>query len=335
MVIVLGATGYLGQAFTEELRRRRTRFVPLTRRAVDYTRFEVLFEYLRQMNPAFVINAAGFVGGTDGQDGGLNKAAVLRANTVFPQSLARACALTNTPFGHVSSAAMFSGAKIAGRMRFRVVRDLSRARVRWLLEQRPERLGGFTEFDEPNRTFHRPPCSFYAGTKALAEEFLGAGDQAYIWRPNVIFDGVAHPRNFLSAFHCFPAEGDSLTSFSHRGDFVRACLDLWEASAPFGIYNVVNPRPLTLCQVLETVRLLFKPDRHAGLLSGGNGGGCLDATTPRQAGCVLDVSKLLACGVRMRPAIEALEDSVKHWQPASDSLGHSPTACPETVSGGG
>ena len=38
--------------------------------------------------------------------------------------------------------------------------------------------------------------------------------------------------------------------------------------------------------------------------------------TPR-SNCVLDVSKLLAAGVKMRPVLEAVEDSLRHWKPES------------------
>ena len=37
------------------------------------------------------------------------------------------------------------------------------------------------------------------------------------------------------------------------------------------------------------------------------------AKTPR-SNCVLDISKLLAAGVKIRPVEEALEDSLKNWR---------------------
>jgi hypothetical protein len=37
------------------------------------------------------------------------------------------------------------------------------------------------------------------------------------------------------------------------------------------------------------------------------------AKTPR-SNCVLDVSKLLAAGVKIRPVLEALEDSLRNWK---------------------
>ena len=40
----------------------------------------------------------------------------------------------------------------------------------------------------------------------------------------------------------------------------------------------------------------------------------LAAKTPR-SNCVLDVSKLLAAGVKLRPVEEALADALKNWVP--------------------
>ena len=62
MVVLLGASGYIGQAFSNELRRRGLTFEPLARRNLDYTRFDVLLNFFRLTKPAFVINAAGHAG---------------------------------------------------------------------------------------------------------------------------------------------------------------------------------------------------------------------------------------------------------------------------------
>ena len=60
MILLLGASGYIGRTFADELRGRGHCFIPLTRRAFDYTRFEFLFDYLRTMRPLFLINAASY-----------------------------------------------------------------------------------------------------------------------------------------------------------------------------------------------------------------------------------------------------------------------------------
>ena len=62
MILLLGSTGYIGNAFQTELTRRGEPFVGLSRSQVDYTRFTPLYEYLKTNKPSFVINAAGYTG---------------------------------------------------------------------------------------------------------------------------------------------------------------------------------------------------------------------------------------------------------------------------------
>ena len=57
MVLLLGATGYIGQAFARALRRRKDAFIPLSLGAFDYTRFDDLFDYVRKVQPELLINA--------------------------------------------------------------------------------------------------------------------------------------------------------------------------------------------------------------------------------------------------------------------------------------
>ena len=62
MILLLGGTGYIGEAFVHELKQRGQNFVALSRKNVDYTRFDVLLKYLREHKPEFVLNAAGYTG---------------------------------------------------------------------------------------------------------------------------------------------------------------------------------------------------------------------------------------------------------------------------------
>src|SRR5580698_11344501 len=117
---------------------------------------------------------------------------------------------------------------------------------------------GFTETDEPNFSFRRPPCSFYSGTKALGEEAITGIGQNYIWRLRIPFDEFDNARNYLSKVQRYAKVYDNVNSISHRADFVRACLDLWEKRAPFGIYNVTNRGFVTTRQVIEWVEKYLK-----------------------------------------------------------------------------
>jgi len=62
MILLLGATGYIGAAFARHLTERGHAFKSLSRKELDYTRFEVLLGFLREQKPDFLINVAGFTG---------------------------------------------------------------------------------------------------------------------------------------------------------------------------------------------------------------------------------------------------------------------------------
>jgi len=341
MILLLGASGYVGHAFAREMHRRRYSFIPLTRTALDYTNFDLLFGYVRKIRPEFIINAAGYTGKPNVDACEITREETLFANTLLPQTVARVCLLTNTPWGHISSGSIYSGAKIVEDGKMRVVRDLNQPEIKQLFKRSPERLFGFTEWDEPNFSFRHTPCNFYSGSKALAEEAIRGIGQSYIWRPGTPFSEQSEPRNFLWKLRHYSKVYDAIASLSHLDDFVRASLDLWEYGAPFGIYNMTNPGAMATRQVVALIQQILRPARHfeywasdeefyrndAGssgaaikplghdsiLLSGAPG-----AKSPRSH-AILDVSKLLSTGVKMRPVKEALEDSLRNWREETPS----------------
>jgi dTDP-4-dehydrorhamnose reductase len=314
MILLLGASGYLGQAFASELLRRGCDFIPLTRRVIDYTDFDLLFDYVRRIRPEFLINAAGYTGRPDVDACELAREETLAANTLLPQTIAHVCLLTNTPWGHISSGDIYSGARVLDHGSPRIERDLNRPEMRRLLAEHPETISGFRESDAPNFSFRCPPCNFYSGTKTLAEEVIRGLGRSYIWRPGIPFNERAEPRNLLWRLQHYPKIHDSVVSISHIGDFVRASLNLWERQVPYGIYNVVNPGLITTRQIVEMIQRILMPDHHFEFWKDDVEFYQSGAKTPRSS-CLLDVSKLLGTGVEMRPAIGALEDSLSNWRP--------------------
>jgi dTDP-4-dehydrorhamnose reductase len=314
MILLLGATGYIGQAFAHALQGRSQPFKAVSRREADYTRFEILLELLRATKPELLINAAGYTGKPNVDACELAKADTLAGNTLLPQSIAHACAIAGVPWGHVSSGCIFSGAKVTDSGGMRVEKDFSRPDLKALAEVTPQLVQGYCETDAPNFSFRQPPCSFYSGTKALGEEaILGLG-QSYVWRLRIPFDELDNSRNYLSKIQRYSKVYDNVNSISHRGDFVRACLDLWERRAPFGIYNITNPGFVTTRQVVSLIEKVLAPERVFDFWSDDAEFYRVAAQTPR-SNCVLDVSKLLSTGVTIRPVTEALEASLRQWQP--------------------
>jgi dTDP-4-dehydrorhamnose reductase len=314
MILLLGASGYIGEAFARELQRRGRSFTPVARNEVDYTRFDALLNMLRTRKPELVISAAGYTGKPNVDACELAKADTLAGNTLLPQTVAHACAAAGIPWGHVSSGCIYSGAKVAENGQTRAEKDLTQPELRALVDKNPSAIHGFMETDEPNFSFRDGPCSFYSGTKALAEEAIAGVGQSYLWRLRIPFDEIDNGRNYLSKVQRYAKVYDNVNSISHRADFVKACLDLWERRAPFGIYNVTNPGFITTRQVIEAIQKILKPARRFEFWASDEEFYHSGAKAPR-SNCVLDVSKLLAAGVKIRGVDEALEDSLKNWKP--------------------
>jgi dTDP-4-dehydrorhamnose reductase len=314
MILLLGASGYIGQAFARELQRRKTDFVPLSRRQVDYTRFDALLEFLKTNQPAFVVNAAGYTGKPNVDACELHKADTLQGNTLFPQTVAHACAAAGIPWGHVSSGCIYSGAKVFENGMTRTEKDFTKPELRALVEKSPQSIHGFTETDPPNFSFRDGPCSFYSGTKALGEEAVAGLGQGYIWRLRIPFDEFDNARNYLSKVQRYPKVYDNINSISHRADFVKACLDTWKLHAPFGVYNVTNPGFVTTKHVVQLIEHYLKPARKFEFWESDEEFYKVAAKTPR-SNCVMDTTRLLAAGVEIRGVEAALEDSLKNWKP--------------------
>ena len=314
MIVVLGASGYIGQAFARILRETNRPFMALSRKDVDYTRSDELLRFLGDTRPEFVVNVAGYTGKPNVDACEVARADTLAGNTLLPQTVAEACAVTRIPWGHVSSGCIYSGAKIADGPALHSEKDLLKPEIKALWEKSPEAIRGFTETDPPNFCFRDPPCSFYSGSKALAEDAIAGVGEGYIWRLRIPFDEFDNARNYLSKVQRYPKVYDNVNSISHRLDFARACLDLRERRAPFGTYNITNPGFVTTRHVVGLIQKILKPDRRFEFWDSDEEFYRVAARTPR-SNCVLDVSRLLATGVKMRPVEEALEDSLRHWKP--------------------
>src|SRR5713226_6230224 len=126
MIVLLGASGYIGQAFAQALRERAQSFTALSRKQVDYTRFDTLLEFLSRTKPKFLINAAGYTGKPNVDACENAKADTLAGNTLLPQAIAHACLVSNIPWGHVSSGCIFSGAKVKRGDSVTIEKDLSK-----------------------------------------------------------------------------------------------------------------------------------------------------------------------------------------------------------------
>jgi UDP-glucose 4,6-dehydratase len=190
--------------------------------------------------------------------------------------------------------------------------NLTEPLVSELLSARSERVAGFSESDEPNFSFAHNNCSFYSGTKALAEEAIKGFPDFYVWRLRIPFDEFDGHRNYLSKVQRYAKVYQNWNSISHRADFVGACLDTWLQKVPGGAYNVVNPGYVSTQEVAEKIRDKLKPSWKPVFWQSDDEFYRFGAATPR-SNCILSSEKILKMGIRLRSINEALDKAMSNW----------------------
>jgi len=81
----------------------------------------------------------------------------------------------------------------------------------------------------------------------------------------------------------------------------------------------VNPGAVTTRQIVEIIQRILKPERDFEYWESDEEFYRNKARAPR-SNCILDASKLLALGIKMRPVEEALEDALHRWQSAVPAM---------------
>ena len=157
------------------------------------------------------------------------------------------------------------------------------------------------ESEPPQRAF-TGHCGFYVGTKWLSEQEVRQHYAHYIWRVRIPFDKFDCDRNYLSKLAKFPKVWDHRNSVSHRGDFSRACLDLWHMRAPYGTYHVMNEGSIRAVEIVDKMMSM-------GLVKN-----MPEIVTGQQGDCQCSVKKLIDCGVKVRRVEDAVDESLKNWK---------------------
>ena len=285
-IVVLGE-GYIGSQFVRVCEDRSHDTYCLTRASADFTDYKDVRQLLVNLKPDFVINAAGYTGKPNVDACESDKDNTFFGNVIVPKTIGDVCSMLRIPWGHVSSGCIYSGDNGNG--------------------------SGFSEDDEPNFSFTSPPCSFYSGTKAAAEKLLKQHDSMpYIWRLRIPFDEYDSPRNYLTKLMTYDKLLEANNSISHRYDFCDACVQLLEMKATPGIYNVCNPGFIKTSEVVKGLQDVLNLDRKFQFFK--DESNFMKNVKTYRSNCVLNVTKLLDAGVKIRPVTEALNDALRNWK---------------------
>ena len=200
-----------------------------------------------------------------------NKDACIGGNVLFPQMVAQACDFAEVPLAHLSTGCLYDEAR------------------------------EYEETDPPLRGWDGY-CGTYVGCKLLAEKLVLEYPKTYVLRLRLPFDNLDHPRNYLSKIAAFPTIFDHTNSLTHRGDFAKAALDLFELGAGYGIYHITNPgfvsaEGLVMMMAARSLISRFPEIKPSSEVKGTK----------------LSTKKLLAAGVKIRSVEEAVADALDNW----------------------
>ncbi|MDB4793606.1 sugar nucleotide-binding protein [Methylacidiphilales bacterium] len=306
MIVLLGATGWIGQRFSSYFQKHGLSFESVFREKLDLSSSKNLRAFLKEKRPDFLVNAAGFTGKPNVDACESAKADTFEGNTLLPVRIGEICGELGIPWGHISSGCVYRGHRG--------------------VDER-ENILGFREEDEPNFSFSSGECSFYSGTKALAEKILIRHfPHAYIWRLRIPFDHLDSSRNYLSKLLRYKRLLDARNSLSHLDDFVASAWTTVERQLPFGIYNLTNPGSVTTRDVVDMIheegvsRLSQKDLRTAESFLkdfdffASEEEFMKSGVVALRSNCVLDTTKAESYKLPLRPIREALTDALKRWE---------------------
>lgn len=264
MIVIFGASGYIGGAFCKEFNKRDLEF-QIIWHTIPYHEIR---KALQQFKADLVINCAAFIPTPSVDLCKDNPHENIVGNVVFPSVLAAACEAVGVPLAHIGTACLYDDAK------------------------------EYTEDDPPTRDFDGY-CGVYLRSKYMSEKVVREScPNSYVWRIRLPFDEVDHPKNYLTKLKNYPQVWKHQNSLTHRGDFAKAALDMWEMRAPFGVYNMVNPGSVNAAEIVK--------------LAGWTGKTYIDGPV---TGSRLSAAKLLATGVKIRDVHDAVDSAIHNWTP--------------------
>ena len=283
-ILLLGYKGYVGNKFYKFLRAKDIEIFNLSRENVDFVNENKLYGIIKNVNPNFIINAAGYTGKPNVDACEKNKEACWSGNVTLPKIVSNIANHLKIKYIQLSSGCIYSGSNNGK---------------------------GFTEKDKPNFCFDHQPCSYYSGTKAVAEDILINDPYAYICRLRIPFNEEKDDKNYITKLLNYDSLLEATNSLSNIDDFVHACFHLVIKDCDVGIYNITNTGSITTKQV---VKLLNKyiTKKEFKFFDNDIEFYKKAAITPR-SNCVLDNSKLVKTGFNILNIEDSLLKSIKNY----------------------
>ena len=249
MKYLIFGNGYLGKQFNQSLKSSRISSIYIE------SEQDVLQEITKHQ-PDWIINCAGATGRPNIDWCEENKKKTFKSNVLMPLMIARACFNKKIKMLHLGSGCVYTG---------------------------DNQGQGWSEDDPPNFG-----GSFYSKTKALSEDMLKDYNVLQLRLRMPIDNDLDSPRNFIRKILNYKKVINIENSMTIVDDLLKTAEYLMKKNKT-GIYNVVNPGPMSHKQILDLYKKIVEPNFTYTIIS-------LDQlyqiTKAKRSNCVLSNKKL-------------------------------------------
>lgn len=283
MILLIGSSGYIGSEFKRQLDLNNLKYKTLSYKDCQK---DLISNIIKEYNIKYLINCAAFVGKPNIEACENQKDKCIKGNILLPILLKDICESFEITYCHISTGCLYSGLS--------------------------EQNSGFSEEEEPNCKFENNNCSFYTGTKVLAEQIVKTYPKNYIWRIRLPFENIHNDRNYISKIIKYDYLIKENNSITNKKDFIKACIYSIINEAPNGIYNITNTGYISAYDIFEKLKKTIMQNKRATFLT-------MDefykkiSSMPR-SNCVLNNSKILSLGFKMPEVNESIDECLKEWR---------------------
>lgn len=276
-ILILGK-GYIGNALYSRLSIVGEYSVDWKSKAeLQYDDKRCLSNYIKDTYNV-IINASGYTGRPNVDACESNRDDTWYYNVKVPGIIADTCRHHNSKFIHISSGCIYDGYEKE-----------------------------YTELDEPNFGLREQHSSWYSKTKHAGELTLQATG-AHIFRIRMPFCSTTNSRNIMMKllnYDYIINEKNSVTNVEDLANFTHWFISSsTELYSDGGIYNVVNPQPISTAMIVNTLKAHGVENPNWQYIS-------LDElydmfTTARRSNCVLSDSKISGMGLKLPDTTKSL-----------------------------
>lgn len=286
--LILGK-GFVGSHLESYFKNNGKDCIAVSQLDLNYTDPNELSDFLDRDRGVIktVINCSGYTGVPNVDACEDNKELCYNYNVTYPLQVLNVCKKRDIPVIYIGSGCIYSGYEKE-----------------------------YTENDTPNFGIFSNESSYYSKCKHIFETFAKYFP-CYVLRIRIPFTSDYSRKNYFSKllkYNSLISENNSITSITDFNEFIVKFVDkVYFDQVEHGIYNVINPEPVTAEQVVTLMRRygINNPNWRFIEVKDLN-------TKANRSNCVLSTEKIKSIGLSLPSTLESLERDIQFLSQANN-----------------